>query len=217
MKQPRNDSASSDDAQVVPSVQFRIHPEIQRGFDDVDRLTFPDSVTYLRTIIENGGVFSSFARDENRKFIAPYLAGFLYRIAIRLRSSNLITDDERERCEIAIAAFQGRINVRQMATDASVWRPETPRLRDKGYVYLLWSEMGVYKIGRTKTPDTRLKAFSSLPFEVRCECLIETDNASELEHSLHTRFADKRGRGEWFALNADDVQYIQSLAKVDTQ
>lgn len=83
-----------------------------------------------------------------------------------------------------------------------------------GYVYLLQSPTGFYKIGRAINPANRLKTFSvHLPFEVEYICLIQTDDMIGLELELHRRFAAKRGNGEWFALDDADVAYVKGLAK----
>jgi hypothetical protein len=87
------------------------------------------------------------------------------------------------------------------------------RLRN-GYVYLLKSDTGHYKIGRTIDPENRQKTFGvQLPFNVQFECLIKSDDNHKLEKSLHERFEHRRVRGEWFDLTDDDVEYIKGLAE----
>lgn len=86
--------------------------------------------------------------------------------------------------------------------------------RSKGYVYLLRNEVDptIFKIGRTRNPKSRRETFGILlPFEVEYVCLVQTHNMFELERELHIRFADQRVNGEWFALTAEDVEYIKSL------
>ena len=83
-----------------------------------------------------------------------------------------------------------------------------------GYVYLLQSVSGHYKIGRTVNPQNRLKTFGVLlPFEVEFIALIKSDDCVSLERSLHQTFRDFRVNGEWFNLAPDDVEYIKGLAK----
>ena len=82
----------------------------------------------------------------------------------------------------------------------------------QGFVYLLKSPSGFYKIGRTKSPEDRLRTFSvKLPFEVEFEHITECQDMYYLEKTLHKRFADNRVNGEWFDLTADDVAYIKSI------
>lgn len=92
------------------------------------------------------------------------------------------------------------------------------RKRDKrasanhGFVYLVQSPTGSYKIGRTKDPDNRMKTFSvKLPFEVDYVCVIETGDMYQLERSLHQQYASKRVNGEWFMLDTGDVECIKRL------
>lgn len=99
------------------------------------------------------------------------------------------------------------------------WRAERqannlPKGKDKnGYVYLLKTDKGFWKIGRSKTPDGRKKTFGvTLPFDVEFECLIKTSDMWLLESKLHAQYASKRIDGEWFKLDTDDVEYIKSLA-----
>lgn len=81
-----------------------------------------------------------------------------------------------------------------------------------GYVYLLRSSNGFYKIGRTVDPDDRIATFSvKLPFDVEYEHVISCSDMYELETRLHVHFAFKRVNGEWFDLSPDDIAYIKSL------
>ena len=82
-----------------------------------------------------------------------------------------------------------------------------------GYVYLLSSPFGFYKIGCSTKPKNRLMTFGvQLPFEVDCLCTIYTGDMYGLEHQLHERFAEKRSKGEWFELSESDVDYIKGLS-----
>lgn len=82
-----------------------------------------------------------------------------------------------------------------------------------GYVYLIQSPTGAYKIGRTVNPSNRLKTFTvKLPFEIELLATIQTPDMYQLESELHNRFVDKRVNGEWYALSPADVEYIKSLA-----
>lgn len=82
-----------------------------------------------------------------------------------------------------------------------------------GWIYLLRGENGLYKIGMTKrTPDQRLAEFSpKLPFDSLLVDTIESQDAVRLELEIHERFADKRVRGEWFALNQEDLNWFIHL------
>jgi hypothetical protein len=97
----------------------------------------------------------------------------------------------------------------------SVYRlkPRTTALRFRpGYVYLIKSTSGHYKIGRTKSPKDRMATFGTkLPFEVEYEHLIECNDMYEIESELHARYASRRVNGEWFDLTEDHVKWIKSL------
>lgn len=83
----------------------------------------------------------------------------------------------------------------------------------RGYVYVLATPIGAYKIGRTAFPDNRLRTFAArLPFAVEYFCLISTDDMITLENELHRFFAHKRTNGEWFALTETDLAYLKELA-----
>ena len=83
-----------------------------------------------------------------------------------------------------------------------------------GYVYLLQSPTGTYKIGKTTNPENRLRTFGvKLPFEVEYICLIKTKNPKETESELHNKFSDKRMGGEFFKLSNEDIEYVKSLSE----
>lgn len=87
-------------------------------------------------------------------------------------------------------------------------------LHNKGFVYLLQSPTGYYKIGRTSDPENRMKTFGiQLPFEVEYICIIKTLNMYALEKNLHQYFSEKRVNGEWFQLLSEDIEYVKGLSK----
>jgi hypothetical protein len=81
-----------------------------------------------------------------------------------------------------------------------------------GYVYLLNSLIGYYKIGRSAVPVERVRKLDVvLPFELKVEALIETADMHRLEKELQTRFSEYRIRGEWFALDEQHVLFIKRM------
>ena len=81
-----------------------------------------------------------------------------------------------------------------------------------GYVYILQSDTGPYKIGRSNNPKSRIKTFGvQLPFEVEYLAVIPSDDYVGLETELHVQYEDKRVNGEWFDLSPEDVAHIQGL------
>ena len=82
-----------------------------------------------------------------------------------------------------------------------------------GIVYLLKiKDKSQYKIGVTKDFKKRLTQISpKMPFELKVEHKIESDNIYSLEEKLHNKFGDKHIKGEWFELDKEDVNYIKSL------
>ena len=92
-------------------------------------------------------------------------------------------------------------------------QPRKQTARD-GYVYLIQSPSGHYKIGRTSDPKDRMKTFNvKLPFEVEFICVIPSADMYLLEKQLHRQFESKRINGEWFALGSEDVAYIKGLTE----
>lgn len=82
-----------------------------------------------------------------------------------------------------------------------------------GYVYILHEAelSGLYKIGRTVTPRGRIGHFDTTwAFNFEIAHIIQTADPVRLESELHTRFWDRRKRGEWFALTPVDIAAIRS-------
>ena len=86
------------------------------------------------------------------------------------------------------------------------------RKPQKGYVYLAAADNGTYKIGLSKEPLRRIEKLGvTLPYALEVAHLFPTDDMYTSENILHERFSDKRLDGEWFELDADDVELIKSI------
>lgn len=86
---------------------------------------------------------------------------------------------------------------------------KVPLNNNCGYVYILEAVgFKVYKIGRTKNIDTRMKTLIKLPFDTKLIHTIKTDNPTKTELELHRKFADLRVNGEWFKLSNENIEYL---------
>lgn len=84
-----------------------------------------------------------------------------------------------------------------------------------GFVYLVRGHPGEYKIGRTNLVDRRLSELgATASIEQQLIHEIKTDDPSGIEAYWHKRFHDKRMRGEWFRLNAEDVKAFRRWRKI---
>lgn len=71
-----------------------------------------------------------------------------------------------------------------------------------GYVYVMRTDNGFYKIGRTKYLDSRFKAVDLVvPFELELIRAYKTDDCYELERQYHKRYAKYHVKGEWFRID----------------
>ena len=71
---------------------------------------------------------------------------------------------------------------------------------------------GWYKIGYTGNLTERIRTISRtklpVPLHLGLVAVIPSDTPGSLERRLHQRFADKRVRGEWFALSPADIDWL---------
>ncbi len=92
-------------------------------------------------------------------------------------------------------------------------------LEDKrhGFVYLAYAENGLYKIGKARNPNTRVRQFTGAvaPFRVTLIHAVFSSRCSEIERLLHMCFNSHREQGEWFSLNDREVRYIKSFDRLE--
>jgi hypothetical protein len=82
-----------------------------------------------------------------------------------------------------------------------------PIVQKKGFVYLAkTARSNLVKIGFTKQPKEREKAFRSIDPSLSLFCVTAAD--WKYEQALHKRFASQRRYGEWFQLSARDVALL---------
>jgi hypothetical protein len=85
-----------------------------------------------------------------------------------------------------------------------------------GYVYLLkHGSRREYKVGRTNNPLRREGELGvQLPEKLQPIHYIETDDPAGVENYWHSRFANKRKEGEWFALTPTDVRAFKRWRRI---
>lgn len=116
--------------------------------------------------------------------------------------------DELEENSIALEKEHIRL-----ANDAAMRRGLHVAVR-RGTVYVIQDidVTGYCKIGKTNKPADRIGHFDTmLPFNVNVLHIMPSKDCTALETMLHRRFADKRVRGEWFKLTADDIAWIKQI------
>lgn len=83
---------------------------------------------------------------------------------------------------------------------------------DRGILYVIQSGEN-YKIGITDNFEKRLRDLqSSNPHTIQARLIMRVSNAGRLERALHHLFRARRIRGEWFKLDAPDLELLQCIA-----
>lgn len=97
---------------------------------------------------------------------------------------------------------------RQWASKTTFYKPRETR----GFVYLMESDIGLYKIGHSVRPKDRLnKLRAQSPINIKLLHTIKYADRFAAELMWHKRFASKRVKGEWFKLDADDVKSFTTV------
>lgn len=81
-----------------------------------------------------------------------------------------------------------------------------------GYVYLIEGPGGLFKIGRSVNPLTRLAQIAPRDAGLKLLTYIPTSDTVWLERFMHEAFSHRRVKGEWFYLSVADVRLISSVA-----
>lgn len=87
---------------------------------------------------------------------------------------------------------------------------QQPKISKGGscFIYVMLNiRNGYYKIGRTKNVKYREKTLQG--DDPQIEIILSFPGLRSVEKALHKNFEDKRIRGEWFALDKLDIEYIK--------
>ena len=97
------------------------------------------------------------------------------------------------------------------------FQPPSPATKETyGYVYLIQSATGHCKIGSSRSVQNRLRQLQCAnPEPLTLLHHFPSANAQQSELALHSRFADRRVRNEWFALTEAEIASICAIAASD--
>lgn len=92
------------------------------------------------------------------------------------------------------------------------------KCNDRGVIYLLRSNVGYFKIGKSINLDRRVgQHLRDYPVSLDVIHVIHVMRMTKCETHLLSLFADKRLQGEWFELSPDDVTWICSLGTFELE
>lgn len=143
----------------------------------------------------------------------------------RIKKSDFFEDDFKNAASYYLEKGVDLIRqekYKRLREQHNLWKAEHPEAAERaaqeeyektlGYVYVMKSSAGLYKIGCTKNPDKRLTSFNKgLPMTFSYEKLIKTNERYYFEKRLHKKFSRKRVVGEWFSLNDADLALIKRI------
>lgn len=82
-------------------------------------------------------------------------------------------------------------------------------INNYGYVYVIEIE-NHYKIGISKNPKKRFGEYTKLYKEPKVVVCEKVKGYDLVEQKLHSYFANKHERGEWFSLDENDIEKIKN-------
>lgn len=130
---------------------------------------------------------------------------------------NVITEGEHYACYVfkKTAFVEERLAMMAKEVEEQNAAEEAERLRRSGFptfIYIMQDmRNGAYKIGRSITPGKRERTLQSEVPEIVLRFSIPADEIHE--KNLHDYFEAKNLRGEWFALEPNDLIWVISYLK----
>lgn len=85
-----------------------------------------------------------------------------------------------------------------------------------GFVYIAIRPDGVFKIGASIAPQSRMKSLGQLSPGIKLVHTIESADHKHIEEWLHTAFAHRLIKYEWYALDLFDVELLKSVVKMNS-
>lgn len=89
------------------------------------------------------------------------------------------------------------------------------KLAASNFVYLAGEHNGLHKIGHSCDPDARIIELGQFDPPIKLIAKIKTIFPASAERWLHTVFADKREKREWFRLSQEDVAAFSAMVALD--
>lgn len=81
-----------------------------------------------------------------------------------------------------------------------------------GFIYILKSENGFYKIGKAKDLQSRVTAWKhEFPIKIDLIHSFACKDRTLVENFLHNKYSKKRLQREWYKLNDEDISWILNL------
>lgn len=103
-----------------------------------------------------------------------------------------------------ISVLQDR---KQRKKECDEMRTKEKEKTSPGYVYLILSDTGHFKIGKARNIDNRiLQLETGLPVTVQLVGSFQSNYYSKAEKHIHNYFSEKHIKGEWFDLSKQDIE-----------
>jgi len=123
-------------------------------------------------------------------------------------TTDLVVDtygDERKALAAELSALREQIATQQA-------RQRQSHIAKAGFVYVLATDQGTHKIGMAVDVERRVKEIAGMTSQaIEIVTTFATGDRRVLEQRLHECFADRRLRGEWFALTDTDLDALLAI------
>ena len=83
-------------------------------------------------------------------------------------------------------------------------------------VYLITAPGGLFKIGESKSPSSRLESIDPSGLGMAITHVVTSGARKWLESYLHLAFRHRRSHREWFRLDDEEIALIQSIPAADS-
>lgn len=91
-------------------------------------------------------------------------------------------------------------------------RAKLGKNNDSGVIYLLKSNIGFFKIGKSRDLERRVgEHLRNYPVSLDVIHVVIVEEMTKCESYLLSVFSDRKMQGEWFALTSEDVEWICGL------